>query len=146
MIQIGRFIVLLALPGLLLSGCAGAQKKQVAERRVSELMQEFERAWETENYEQIVAHYSPEYRYSDGSSLDRVQRQAQIVCENPNIKVDLVLDSMEITAKDDLATVEKVRSRVTTPNGRSLFGLIYRLHKREGQWRIVWSDAWQIEQ
>lgn len=146
MIQIGRFIVLLALPALLLSGCAGAQKKQAAEQRISELMTEFEKAWETKNYEQIVAQYSPDYHYSDGAGLDQIQRQAQIVCENPNIEVDLVLDGMEITAKNDLATVERVRSRVTTPNGRSLFGLIYRLHKREGQWRIVWSDAWQIEQ
>jgi len=145
MVRFSRLLILLALPAVILSGSASAQKKQMAEQRVRQLMQEFESAWEAEQFERILACYSPDYRYSDGSGIDQIRRQTEIVCENPNIKVDLVLDDMKIEVKDDLATVEHARSEVTTQNGKSLFGLTFRLHKQDARWLIVWSDAWGIE-
>ena len=130
---------------LCLLACVGGKLRGPSdEEQVSAAVSELKAAWEAKDAERILACYSRDYTYSDGSDFERLEQWARAVAETPDVQIEVFVDEMEISIERGEARVRGVKSRVSGPEGEGEFGLEYRLRKENGKWVITWSNAWSI--
>ena len=140
------FLVSIAGLGVFVSGCAGTKtvKGPSDQELVAQVMQSWKTAWEGKNVDQIMACVSQNYVSSSGDGRDSLQKFAEKICQNDKVRIQLLLDDMEVAIQEGTARVTGIRSKISSPKQEGLFGLTSTLRKENGAWLITWIDAWDL--
>lgn len=137
-----RLAEVLVCAGILLGGCGGPKAKGPSDGElVSQVIDEWKAGWEGSDVERLMACVSPNFNLSDGGGPDAIRGFADGLFRQAGAKIEFVLEEMEISVKEEEASVSGIRAKIRGPDSESLYGLSIGLRKEGGKWLITWLET-----